>query len=127
MGFGQVTRAAERMEDELLPHVPMLISRVKALIGDAPVKVVESKQAKFSRGGDKDMDLQQETKRNEQLARGRFQQKCLAALMRLADLTEISECAEMKAFVAEIESSPFAGLWAAGRIQEGVPEPEPSA
>lgn len=103
--------------------MPKLVSAVKTLLGDKPVVVEQSKEAKNSRAGHKDMDLQVETKREEQATRLRFQQKCLAVVRELNTLPEISECAEVIAFVRELESSPFCEMWSGRAIEEGVPEP----
>ena len=111
------------MEEELLPHMPKLVSAVKTLLGDKPVVVEQSKEAKNSRAGHKDMDLQVETKREEQAARLRFQQKCLAVVSELTTLPEISECAAVIAFAPELESSPFSAMWSGKVVEEGVPEP----
>jgi hypothetical protein len=118
----QISRAAERMEEELLPHMTKLIPLVKALLGDKPVEVEQSKEAKNSRAGHKDMDLQVETRREAQAARLRFQQKCMGVIRGLATLPEISECASLTTFVAELESSPFASMWLNKEVEEGVPE-----
>jgi len=120
----QVARASERMEEELLPHMTTLIPLVKALLGDKPVQVVQSQDAKNSRPGHKDLDLQVEAKRDAQAVQLRFQQKCIGVVRGLAALPEISECAALTSFVAELESSPFAAMWRNKGVEEGVPEPD---
>lgn len=103
-----------------MPHVPMLVALVKTLLGETPVVITASKEAKNSRAGHKDMDLQIEAKRDAQAARLRFQHKCLAVMRTLARLPEVSECAAVRAFADELVASPFAEMWL-GRVEEGVP------
>ena len=112
------------MEEELLPHMPKLVSLVKALLGDKPVEIEQSKEAKNSRAGHKDLDLQVEAKRDAQAARLRFQQKCMAMVRRLSVLPEISESTAVKTFVDEIKTSPFSAMFSDKPVEEGVPQPE---
>lgn len=116
----QVARAAERLGEDLLPHVPMLVGLVKTLLGAKPVVITAQAAAKNSRAGHQDLDLQVEVKRDEQQARRRFQQKCLQVVRVLSDLPEVSECEALAAFTTELgaadspfaEVSPLASLWA---------------
>ena len=114
-----VARAADRLGEELLPHVPMcaaqlytdlardsfakrclwwrrLIVLVKALLGSKPVVVVESKEAKNAKPGEGALDLQNEQKRDDQTKRRRFQQKCLAVVRGFVCLPEASECSALQ-------------------------------
>lgn len=52
-----VARAAERLGEELLPHVPMLVGLVRTLLGAKPVAIDAQAAAKNSRAGHQDLDL----------------------------------------------------------------------